>query len=141
MMELALRRIDADPYRTHGRLLVDGDDFCVTLEDAPAHLAREGKGCIPAGRYELRLTYSPRAELGGLWTPWGAFMLPLVVGVPGFEGIRIHAGNTANNTEGCILVGLNRTTDAITQSRPALIRLRDALTTMPAWITIHNAEE
>jgi hypothetical protein len=138
-MELVLQRVDADPYRTHGRLLVDRDDFCYTLEDAPARLAREGKGCIPAGRYEVRLTQSPRASRGGLWTPWPDGILPLVVDVPGFEGIRFHAGNTADHTEGCILVGLGRTTDAITQSRPALIKLRDELT-MPAWITIIDVE-
>ena len=57
--------------------------------------------------------------------------------MPGFVGIRIHAGNTAKNTEGCILVGTGQTVDALTQSRPALIKLKDRLTE-PAWITIRN---
>lgn len=140
-MELTLQRLDADPYRTHGRLMMDQDDFCVTLEDPLAHLTTDPRQrCIPAGRYEVQLTYSPRAASGGLWTPWGAFMLPILVGVPGRNGIRIHTGNTATNTEGCILVGTSRTADAITASRPALIRLRDHLT-VPAWITVRDVED
>lgn len=139
-MELVLQRTDADRYRTHGELFVDGDSFCRTLEDGPAKLGGEGKGCIPAGRYELQLTTSPRAQAGGLWTPWSDAQLPLLVGVPGFEGVRIHAGNTAKDTEGCILVGLGHTTDALTQSRPALIKLQRELQ-MPATITIKNPED
>lgn len=138
-MELVLQRLDTDRYRTHGRLQVDRDDFCVTLEDGPAALGGEGKGCIPAGRYEVRLTRSPRAAAGGLWTPWADHVLPLLVNVPGFEGVRIHAGNRASDTEGCILVGVARTTDAITASRVALIKLRDTLVE-PAWITVKNVE-
>lgn len=139
-MELTLQRIDADRYRTHGRLLVERDDFCVTLEDGPAKLGAEGKGCIPAGRYRLGLTVSPRAQAGGLWTPWPDGMLPLVLDVPGFEGIRVHAGNRAEDTEGCILVGLGRTVDAITSSRAALIRFKEQVT-FPSYITIKDVED
>jgi hypothetical protein len=138
-MELILQRLDADKYRTHGRLLVGRDDVCVTLEDGPARLGAEGKGSIPAGRYEVRLTESPRVRAGGLWSPWPDHMLPLLVGVPGFEGIRIHAGNTAKDTEGCILVGATRTVDAITDSRRTLIKLRDELQ-FPCTITIKDVE-
>lgn len=136
---MTLQRLDADRYRTHGRLLVERDDFCVTLEDGPAKLGGEGKGCIPAGRYRLDLTVSPRAQRGGLWTPWDDFMLPLVVNVPGFEGVRIHAGNRASDTEGCILVGRTRTVDAITDSRRALIALKELLQ-FPSTITIVDVE-
>jgi hypothetical protein len=138
-MEIVLQRIDADRYRTHGRLTVDRDDVCVTLEDGPAKLGAEGKGCIPAGRYRLALTVSPRAQAGGLWTPWPEHRLPLLLDVPGFEGIRIHAGNRAEDTEGCILVGATRTVDAITDSRRTLIALRDLLQ-FPSYITIKDVE-
>jgi hypothetical protein len=143
-MELTLQRLDSDPYRTHGRLMIERDDFCVTLEDPLPHLLNAedvsaNKGCIPAGRYRVLLTVSPRARTGGLWTPWPDSILPLIEDVPGFEGIRIHAGNTASNTEGCILVGLSRTADAITSSRSALIRLKQELVE-PCWITIINPE-
>lgn len=136
-MELVLKRTDADKYRTHGELFVDGDSFCRTLEDGPAHLGGEGKGCIPAGRYEVKLTWSSAAKVGHLWTPWPDFQLPLLVGVSGFEGVRIHAGNTAKDTEGCVLVGLGYTTDALTQSRPALIKLMKELTS-PASIDVRD---
>lgn len=138
-MEVRLQRFDADKYRTLGRLYIDGESFSYTLEDGPAELGGEGKGSIPVGRYRLELTRSPRAAAGGLWTPWPEAQLPLVVGVPGFEGVRIHAGNTANDTEGCILVGLGHTTDALTQSRPALIKLKDALT-LPASLSVVDAD-
>ena len=139
-MELTLQRTDADLYRTHGRLTVGRDDFCVTLEDGPARLGAEGKGSIPAGRYPLHLTESPRVRSGGLWSPWPDALLPLLVGVPGFEGVRIHSGNTAKDTEGCILLGTSRTVDAVAASRPALIRMMREVT-FPSYITIIDVEE
>lgn len=140
-MELTLQRLDADPYRTHGRLLVDRDDFCVTLEDPPEHMTADpNERCILAGRYEVKLTFSPAASRGELWTPWKDFVLPVLIAVPGREGIRIHSGNTSTNTKGCILIGTSRTVDAIAGSRSALIRLRDTLTE-PAWITVRDVED
>lgn len=138
-MDLVLRRFDADKYRTLGELTADGL-LCYTLEDGPPELGGEGKGCIPAGRYRVVLTPSPRAQAGGLWTPWPNAQLPLLQGVPGFEGVRIHAGNTARDTEGCVLVGLGHTIDALTQSRPALIKLQRELA-FPFWLTITKPGE
>ena len=74
---------------TIGCLAIDGTYFCDTLEPATA---------IPEGRYPVVITWSPKF---GQW-------LPLLLHVPLFEGIRIHAGNTAADTAGCILVGENR---------------------------------
>lgn len=139
-MDLVLERKDADRHRTIGELFIDGDSVCYTLEDGPAKLGGEGKGCIPAGRYQVQLTRSPRVAAGGLWSPWPDAQLPLLVAVPGFEGVRIHAGNTAKDTEGCILVGTGHTVDALTQSRPALVKLMKELS-LPAKITIKNPEE
>lgn len=138
-MEVVLQRKDADQRRTLGELFIDGDSYCFTVEDAIRAVKVEGQTAIPAGRYKVLLTFSPRAASGVLWTPWPGYHLPLVVGVPGFEGIRIHAGNTAEQTEGCILVGLDRTADGVGQSRAALRRLYDDLK-FPAYITIKNPE-
>ena len=70
-----------------GQLYVDGEYFCDTLENTDY--------AIPTGFYRLRVTMSPRFRI----------YLPILDGVIGRSGIRIHAGNTIDHTEGCILVG------------------------------------
>lgn len=109
-MKLLLKRLELTPVSTIGRLAVDGEDFCWTLED-PARPGPKvpGNTAIPAGTYAVQLTMSKR---------FGRVM-PLLVGVPGFEGIRIHQGNTSSDTDGCILVGFGHGPDVITQSRAA----------------------
>lgn len=113
-MELFLRRDDPNESRTIGRLFVNGVFECYTLEDAVRKGPKVyGKTAIPAGRYGVVITYSPRFRK----------QLPLIVGVPNFSGVRIHAGNTAADTEGCILVGEDRSTDAVLRSRSAMSKL------------------
>lgn len=121
---------------TLGRLLLAGAPFCNTLED----LVREvpgvpveqwkipGETAIPAGEYEILLTVSERAMRGHLWTPAPDFVLPELIGVPGFAGVRIHAGNTALNVEGCIAVGTAVPAgESLVNSRAALIELMSQL--------------
>ena len=128
IMLLTLIRTNFSPQETTGILLIGGKPFCGTLEppssmhcigtECSANIktmqassssqnkqvvsgALKGigtehqKGCIPLGWYKLTLTLSPR---------FGR-VLPLLHYVPGFEGIRIHAGNNRDHTAGCILVG------------------------------------
>ncbi len=90
-----------------------------------------GKTAIPEGSYPVLVTKSPRFK------QW----LPLLVGVPGFEGIRIHAGNYPDDTEGCILVGENKYKGMVVNSRRWLKRLVDRITEAKekdeaVWITI-----
>lgn len=96
MSELHLYRT-IQTTRTPGVLYFEGDKFCDTLEDQVREpgVKVPGATAIPAGRYEIRLTYSRRFKQ----------VMPQLLNVPGFEGIRIHAGNTERDTEGCILVG------------------------------------
>ena len=109
-MKLRLKREDYSDARTIGRLSIDGEDFCWTLEDRVRTGPKvHGQTAIPAGTYAVRLTMSPR---------FGR-ILPLLIDVPGFDGVRIHPGNTAADTEGCLLVGTGRTEDTITGSRDA----------------------
>ena len=67
-------------------------------------------------------------------------MMLEVVGVPGFQGIRIHSGNTADDTEGCLIPGMKQTPTGVAYSRPAVEQLnrdiREKLKTGPVWIKI-----
>ncbi len=109
-MELTLKRIYQGEDYTIGRLSIDGRYFCDTLEDKvrdlPAETKIPGKTAIPAGIYKVEVTYSPK---------FGR-KLPLLLDVPFFSGIRIHRGNTAVDTSGCILVGVNSEKGKVTGS-------------------------
>ena len=97
-MEINVTRVQLDPDVTIGSMSVDGAFECWTCEDtvrAPGEPKVWGQTAIPAGRYEVDVTYSPHFDR----------RLPLLIDVPDFEGIRIHPGNTAADTDGCILVG------------------------------------
>lgn len=94
---LHLLRTQALEHATLGQLFLDGAFKWYTLEDRlrEGQPKVPGETCIPAGRYEIVITKSQR---------FGR-MLPLLLNVPGFTGIRIHPGNTDADTAGCVLVG------------------------------------
>ena len=94
-MLLTLIRDTFTPSETLGKLYIDRKFFCDTIEPPVVSNAQHPKGAIPVGWYKLQLTVSPK--FGRL--------LPLLYLVPGFHGIRIHAGNNRDHTSGCILVG------------------------------------
>ena len=119
-MNLQLIRDQHEPTYTGGRLYVDGDFFCWTLEPTPP--------VVPVGMYQVDMTTSARAQRGELWTPASDWRLPLLARVPGHEGIRIHAGNFPKDTQGCILVGNERQRGAVYKSRAALRRLLERFT-------------
>lgn len=112
-MQLMVVRQPSDAACTLGRMYVNGHFECYTLEDVVRPEKIKNETAIPAGLYFVEVTMS--AHFGKL--------LPLLKGVPGYEGVRIHSGNTAADTEGCILVGDAESKDAITQSRVAFGRL------------------
>ncbi|WP_294586048.1 DUF5675 family protein [uncultured Phocaeicola sp.] len=136
-MEITLTRIAKQDTYTIGRLEIDGTYFCDTLEPAwrdigPGKPAKKipGKTAIPEGRYAVAVTFSPRFKR------W----LPLLLHVPMFEGIRIHAGNSSQDTAGCILPGLNTLKGRVTDSRIWEKRIVHKLAERPegegVWITI-----
>jgi hypothetical protein len=94
---------------TIGRLSIDDEFICFTLEDTCRREKVNGKTAIPSGNYEVTVDWSER---------FGKYM-PHVLDVPGFNGIRIHSGNTDIDTLGCILVGMRRGTDVIYDSKKA----------------------
>ncbi len=134
-MELKLLRKYCKPSYTIGQLYIEDKYFCDTLEDTVRDLVTEkkvkGRTAIQAGRYRVILNWSPR-----FGKP-----LPLLLDVPHFEGIRIHAGNTAKDTEGCILVGRNTQPGTLTESKVTMQDLMQLLTSAnnrgeEIWITV-----
>lgn len=115
-MEIKLVRGKANASFVEGKMYVDGEFECYTVEDAPRDVKVYGKTAIPKGRYKVVITMSNRFKK----------RLPLLIGVPGFEGVRIHSGNSSKDTEGCIIVGAvnDRTDDDwVGSSKVAMSRL------------------
>lgn len=108
-IELARRIFTAKS--TMGRVSLAGVFECFSLEDPVREpgVKIPGQTAIPAGLYHVIVTWSQRFKR----------MMPLLVNVPQFAGVRIHPGNTAEDTEGCILVGLTRDIDTVGASRAA----------------------
>ena len=119
MKTLTLTRIAKRADYTIGRLDDEnGVKICDTLEPTwrnykGGELKVPRKSAVPEGTYPVVVTKSKK---------FGKY-LPLLVGVPGFEGIRIHSGNTVNDTEGCILVGQNLIKGKVLLSRLTLEKL------------------
>ena len=119
MKTLTLKRIAKRADYTIGRLEDEnGVKICDTLEPTwrdykGGELKVPRKSAVPEGTYPVVITKSKK---------FGKY-LPLLVGVPGFEGIRIHSGNTVNDTEGCILVGQNLIKGKVLLSRLTLEKL------------------
>lgn len=99
-MKLKLIRQFGTEGFTEGKLYIDDVFECYTVEDEDRHLEAGGikipaVTAIPKGSYEVVLSMSPRFKK----------ILPEVLNVPGFTGVRIHSGNSSKDSEGCILVG------------------------------------
>ena len=116
-MELKLNRIFLGSSATIGELYVDGEHIADTLEDRvrPEGEKIYGKTAIPEGTYEMVLSYSPRFKK----------ILPEILNVPNFTGIRIHSLNKAEESEGCIGVGKwnGKDTNWISNSRKTFNKL------------------
>lgn len=121
-MKLLLVREPSGDSCTHGKLYVNGVFECFTLEDKDRKLESGGgkiygQTAIPRGSYEVIINFSQRFKRD----------LPLLLNVAGFSGVRIHAGNTSEDTEGCILVGSSRGDQRVNNSRVAFNKLFDQL--------------
>ena len=118
------------PEATPGRLYLGKQEICFTLEDPEREVKIQDQTAIPRGRYRVILSQSKR---------FGRIM-PEVLNVPGFSGIRIHGGNTTENTDGCLLVGRhrdgNRVSDCAIILNQIILLLDNALKrSEEVWIT------
>lgn len=141
-MNIRVVREPSDPQAgTLGVLFVDGRFHHFTLEDitreVPGAPVKQwkvpGDTAIPAGRYRVAMTYSNRFKR----------VMPQILDVPGFEGIRIHSGNTKEDTEGCLLLGFQRANASVLQSRPAVAALEELIEAALSrdeeiWINLEN---
>lgn len=118
-MKITLIRIANRPTYSIGKLYIDGVYECDVLEDTDRGLddkmpleeiikkKKYGTTAIPTGTYEVQITYSPKYKK----------LMPFIMNVKGYSGIRIHAGNSAKDTLGCLLVGKNKEVGKVLESR------------------------
>lgn len=139
-MKLVLERTFRGSAYTIGKLYVDGDYFCDTLEDVDRGLSSDmtlseinekkvyGKTAIPTGTYKVVMNVvSPKFKDRAWAKPWDG-KLPRLENVPGYEGVLIHVGNKAEDTLGCILVGQNKVKGQVINSTATFDKLMDLLT-------------
>ena len=114
-MKLKLKRELLNDKYTLGSLFINDSFFCYTVEDVVRSNGEKVKGetAIPYGTYNVIINMSNRFKI----------LMPLLLGVPNFEGVRIHSGNTAADTEGCIIVGTIRTPNGVGLSRQCFTKL------------------
>lgn len=110
IFNIYVNRFPSTVHSTSGEMTYDGIRQLFTLEDVERKIKKVNKTAIPRGEYRVVITYSNRFKKD----------LPILLNVPGFEGIRIHAGNTEEDTSGCILVGAMRGNNKIMHSKLAL---------------------
>lgn len=143
MLHYVLERKWRKPEYTIGRLYVNGEYLCNTVEDtdrglhsnmAAAQIAKikvPNKTAIPTGSYQLQVSESPKFKR----------QLVEVMNVPGFSSIRIHRGNTADSTSGCLIPGENTIRGGVTNSTKYELQITAAVTKAienkeAVWLTI-----
>ncbi|MEJ7823497.1 MAG: DUF5675 family protein [Chitinophagaceae bacterium] len=142
-MVIKLERFEKTNYSTMGKLFMPTGEMFFTCEDTDRGLDKsmplktiwekkvKGKTAIPTGTYEIIVSYSNKFKK----------YLPLLLNVPGYQGIRIHPGNTHADTEGCILPGISKLGDSIRQSKTAywiiFDKIAEAVVTDKIYISIY----
>lgn len=133
-MNLLVNRKTLKPNQTIGEFDIDGQPFCFTCEDTvrPDGEKVQNETAIPAGRYRVRMTWSNRFKK----------IMPELMNVPNFAGVRIHGGNTEADTEGCILVGMHLNRAGIDTCPPAVEHIYDVIAAAEleeeVWLSVMN---
>lgn len=136
-MKLTLKRIAKKPTYTIGKLYIDGQYICDTIEDTDRGLRQDmpleeikkkkvyGKTAIPTGTYEVTLNVvSPKYSRSAFMRQYAnGARVPRLLNVKGWEGVLIHTGNQASDSLGCLIVGKNTKVGMVTESRNTFIKL------------------
>lgn len=146
-MKLELKRIFRGPKYTIGKLYVDNQYVCDTLEDTDRGLKQTdslssiqkkkvyGQTAIPTGTYGITLNVISPKFKDRSWAKFCNGKLPRLLNVPGYDGVLIHVGNKPEDTLGCILVGYNKIKGQLINSTDAFKKLYSILGKSPT-ITI-----
>lgn len=135
-MKLTLNRIYRGPLYTIGKLYIDNEYFCDTLEDVDRGLTdvmslaeilrikKPSETAIPSGTYNITLdVVSPRFSTKAFYGQVCNGKLPRLLNVKGFDGVLIHSGNTEKDSSGCILVGQNKVKGKVINSQETFKKL------------------
>nr|DAT00299.1 MAG TPA: Protein of unknown function (DUF2778) [Caudoviricetes sp.] len=135
-MDILLERIAKNPTYTIGKLYLNGEYFCDTLEDPDRGLSSKmssleisnkkihGDTAIPIGKYKIDMnTVSPRFGSQLFYKKVCGGKVPRLVNVPGYQGVLIHVGNEPKDTHGCLLVGKNSVKGKVTESKTTFEKL------------------
>jgi len=129
-MEIKVIRDTFTEDSTIGKMYINDKYHCYTLEDKVREVKVQNVTAIPKGRYEVIVNFSNRFQQ----------LMPLLLNVPNFEGVRIHWGNYSKDTEGCILVGSSKAVNMVGNSRAQytklMAELKKANKTEKIFITI-----
>lgn len=143
-MKIIVKRAWKMPGYTIDKVYVDNAYWCNALEDTDRGLTDKmseaqikavkiyGQTAIPAGVYEVRLSLSPKFSSRAWALRYGG-LIPEIVGVKGFSGIRIHPGNKPEDTLGCILPGINSVKGQVTRSTEWYYKLMDQVFMPARW--------
>lgn len=138
-MKLELKRIFRGPKYTIGKLYVDNQYVCDTLEDTDRGLKQTdslssiqkkkvyGQTAIPTGTYGITLNVISPKFKDRSWAKFCNGKLPRLLNVPGYDGVLIHVGNKPEDTLGCILVGYNKIKGQLINSTEAFKKLYSIL--------------
>lgn len=129
MIQLELKRVAKKPTYTIGKLYIDGKYFCDTLEDKDRGLTQSmtleqikklkvyGETAIPTGTYKINMHTISQKFKNSSWAKEFGGVVPRLEGVPGYEGVLLHPGNSAEQSLGCILVGKNKVVGKVLESQ------------------------
>lgn len=149
-MKLLLKRIAKRDTYTIGKLYIDGQYFCDTIEDKDRGLKQsmslseiqrikiQNKTAIPTGTYKVTLNVvSPRFSKKDFYMQnANKGRVPRLLNIPGFDGVLMHVGTDENSSSGCIIVGKNKIVGKVLESKDTFIKLYKKLQTSANNITI-----